>query len=351
MRVPLSDGGHSGRFGWAARRSAPSPLSTGSASWWQGTSDGAALSAAVGCHGTSQSMRIIIATAPPLGAYHHRRFQEAECAAAGLELIGLLPGDGEPQRPGWVPLSRDPGLLADADALVVSGGGPSPWTAAVLAAARSLGLPSGFVELSWSSAEAVFPVPPDAAAAISVSSSDTVARLTGCQPSVVGWPRPPFEAPPQQRIALMLPIRTADTPDRQAQLFACAERLAAAGWHLKVATHPREQAPVLEGLAENVDMQNRHAQLRDVRLVVGTTTTRMIDAVVAQRPVLRVPSSVEEMDDHPVLRHCGPLVSPDQVVEAAETIRPLNAEQIEWIAGPDDPSLLSDWLVQLATSR
>lgn len=218
----------------------------------------------------------------------------------------------------------------------------------MLAAARQLGVPSGFVELAYAADRPRFPVPPDLAAAGSEASRATVAALTGRTPTVVGQVRPARSQLPDARAALLLPIRTGDTPDGQALLTDCALRLAAAGWTLTVATHPREDRPVLDGVAVNVDGLTSDRQLAGVDLVVGTTTTRMVDAVAAGRPVLRVPSGLDRLDGHPTLRHCGPLVGPDEAAAAAETAVPLADDKVVWLAGPDDPASMAGWLRTVA---
>lgn len=290
---------------------------------------------------------LLIATAEPYGAYHLRGLDRA--VLAGWDVRHLLPGSGEVQRPGWVPTTTDIGVLPRADLVLVTGGGLSPWTAAVAAWAGAAGVPVAYGQVSWLPDGAAAPpaaVRFVAAAAVARSTVPAVRALTGHQDVVTtGTPRRAAPGRARQRV-LVTPVVSAEVPGGQAGLRAAARRLASAGWDVRVCEHPREPAGLWDDFAV-VSGRTPAQQWDGVGLLVGTTTTRMLDAVARGVPVLRVTCGRGDLDDHPLLAAVGPLLAPTDVPAAAAAAQAVDSETAQWLLGPDRPAGLERWVQQL----
>ena len=293
---------------------------------------------------------VVFATAEPYGAYHLAALDESAFVESGVTAQHWLPGAGPPQRPGWMPTLRAPDLPENTGLVVVTGGARSAWTTAVARTAAAAGVPVAYLEVGWPSDNGPFPVPIAAAGCAAPVSAGTVESLTGCEPTVVGRPLPPPVTPGPE--VLLLPIVSAEVPDGQRQLHRAAAALAAAGYVLRVAAHPREPDGLWDDVARDVTAEPKEHHFAGVRLVVGTPTTRMVDAVGLGLPVLRMLSGRRDIDEHPMLSRLGAVTSPETVVADAARAEPTDPRHTADVVGPRlDTAELLQWLLPRALPR
>lgn len=202
---------------------------------------------------TVACMRIVLATAEPLGAYHLSALASA-MTASPHQFTHLIPYDEKVQGTRWHDTTASLAALLDADRLVVTGGGFSAWTALVAAHANSLGVSVLFSELAFvPTVPPAFTVPRlERVSAVSRSGSLALATYLGVpEDAIVVTGNPLLDAMPAYCpdpstilvVSTVMPERT----DPDGQLRSLAARLKGEGLRVRVRCHPREDVAYWAG--------------------------------------------------------------------------------------------------------
>lgn len=197
-------------------------------------------------------MHVVVATAEPRAAYHIAPLIKA-AGRTRATITHLVPYPEPVQGTPWPATTSNPGVLATADRVVITGGTLSAWTALVVRTANNNGTPVRFVELA-TIGDGVESENPriEAASAVSTSSAETVAARFRLRPEnvrVTGTPMldelPAWE--PQPRTCTIFSTVSYRERDPGLELLTVARQLRAQNWAVKVRCHPREDTSTWEG--------------------------------------------------------------------------------------------------------
>ena len=204
---------------------------------------------------TIHSMNIVIATAEPLGAYHLVPLYPAMGAAtlAGHSFTHLIPYPEKVQGEPWRSTSADLSVLEAADLVVLTGGGYTAWTELLARECVRIGVRFVITELAYGAQSDGQEHPrPMALSAMSPAGAANLSRYHNWNQGdivITGTPLLddlPVWQPVVDRVLLLSSVES-DTRDPDGVLKKIAGDLVAAGKHVVVRCHPREDRSIWDG--------------------------------------------------------------------------------------------------------
>jgi hypothetical protein len=236
-----------------------------------------------------RSMKVVVATAEPRGAYHLTPLAGALKMNAA-SFFHLVPYPEPVQGTASIEVVSQLPIINDCDRVVITGGTFSPWTELVARYAVSLGKPVVFSELAYvgNPAPVVPHVPIALATALSADGASSLTHYLGApHVSVTGTPtldQLPAWTPAPKR-ALLLSTSDMATRDPDLVLLGTARALQGRGWEVKVRPHPREDLAPWNGISVVEDeTQAESASL--AQIVIGYPGSAHVLAVAVGVPVI-----------------------------------------------------------------
>ncbi|SEF90401.1 hypothetical protein SAMN05444920_101977 [Nonomuraea solani] len=289
----------------------------------------------------TRAPRVLIATNEPWGTYHAAPLLP-EARRLGWEVVQLVP-DRSGIKPGDpVPVAL-PGEVDEADLLVVTGAGD--WPAECAARLRRLPLVASSL---------AYQLPVEAPRAKEfrgrlraiTASSPAEAKVfddylgTGRRPiEVVGTPQTddlPRHAPEAGTVLVLTSVTKADGTGGAAPgtelLLAAAERLAAAGKHILVGLHPREDRSLWERYEISTVPSVQASARAEAAIGIPGTVFPVVAAVGVPLvgctdPRLQIPAYLLSVCTHTI-------TAADGAVAAVETAEPVSRKVLYEAAGP-----------------
>ena len=213
------------------------------------------------------SLRIVIATAEPLGAYHlvplHDALRTAELS--GHTFTHLIPYPEKVQGLPWEHVTADVRVLDRADVVVITGGGFTAWTELVAKYCSQLGIPFVVTELAYGAQpDGVQHPAPAAVSALSPAGAENLALYHDVSLETVvvtGTPLLdglPLWVPARDRVLLLSSVEANDRDPSQ-ELRSIADALRARGHDVVVRCHPREDRSTWDGIPLDQSPTAAHA--------------------------------------------------------------------------------------------
>ncbi|MEV0381347.1 hypothetical protein [Nonomuraea sp. NPDC050643] len=296
---------------------------------------------ATAAQASGRARRVLIATNEPWGTYHAAPLLP-EARRLGWEVVQLVP-DRSGVKPGDPVPVMLPGEVDEADLLVVTGAGD--WPADCAARLRRL-------PLAASSLAYQLPVEAPRAKEFRgrlraiTASSPAEAKVfddylgTGRRPiAVVGTPQSddlPRRAPEAGTVLVLTSVtRSGDTGGSAPGtdlLLAAAERLAAAGRHILVGLHPREDRSLWERYEISAVPSVQASARAEAAIGIPGTVFPVVAAVGVPLvgvtdPRLQIPGYLLSVCTHTI-------TTADEAVTAVETAEPVSRKVLYEAAGP-----------------